>query len=349
MFYPPISLYPHGGAVMLCEDAAEFDKNYDNPGPPPEEVKVEIIAMHEVDPLEKFANKLEPLYDQVIEPLMNQDFSYESPQQAIEMCEKLAHDTTNAFNTMRIKLLKFAGIACNGISRDACYDVFHSHAGVFLKNAGMIKQSGNTNCAIEWSEIKPFMNLWAIKRLIHILYDRPEILDELLYEADFAILANDKYAREYNLHTFNGFVDIMKSVFKDKERLEKMSSPERHDMGFESMLQYVTDEDTDYVFEDQYEIMVDYFMLMSNVLRRVCRETYDLQVGLADGTVTGDDYEKQMKPLINCVVNMFGLGVTVGAYYAMCLRKAIAFQKGIEAYTDSLLDTIKNRGGTVAE
>ena len=54
-----------------------------------------------------------------------------------------------------------------------------------------------------------------------------------------------------------------------------------------------------------------------------------------------------MRPLIDKVVNLFGIGVLMCCYFATTLRRAIAIQKGCEAYTKLLLDTIKEHGGSI--
>lgn len=341
MIYPPISLHKDG-AFMLCEDAAEMDTNYD-PQPAEEpEVKATIVVLQDIDPLDKFAQRMGKLYADVVEPMMNQDFSYENADQAIEMAERLASDTSNIFNTMRIKLLKVAGIVCGGITEQLAKEPFRAHAGVFMRNAALIKQQGIEAYPITWKEIPGFSQGWSITQLVDSIAARPDVLKYMLYEQELNALTGGFEP----LRNFNGFVDLMQCLFRDRARLERLSVQSSFNLTYQQLM---ADEglplESSYRLKEQQTLLVKYLNLLSGALREVAQTCYELQVGLVDNKVTPECYEAKLRPLITKVVNLFGIGVAIGCFYAMALRRALAIQRGCEAYTKLLLDTIKEHGG----
>ena len=319
MLYPPITLR-RDGAFMLCEDASEFDTNYDAPQAPAEVAKVEIVQlMAEKDPLDKFADKMSVLYDQIVEPMMNMDFSFDNPRQAIDACEKLSSDTSTIFNVMRIKLTKFAGIVCGGLTEDLAKESFNSHAGLFMKNAAMIKQQGIESYAVNWKENPAFANGWSLECLVDVVSAKPDILREMIYEPELnALLGNENYLRN-----FNGFVDLMQCVFKDRARLERLSADTGFNLTFQSLLMNAPETfsgDTSYRAKTNQKLIVKYLTLLSSSLREISRASYEMQLGLVDGTATPEAYEKCIRPLITKVVNLFGIGMAIGCYFATALQ-----------------------------
>ncbi|MBQ9631972.1 MAG: hypothetical protein IJV04_03540, partial [Lachnospiraceae bacterium] len=181
MFYPPFTVTKNGGLIM-CEDASEFDANYDSPAANVEIAKVEIVHdMSDIDPLEKFTNRMSVLYDQIVEPLMNYDFSFDNSDHALESCEKLTSDTSTIFNVMRIKLLKLAGIVYGGLSEELATEPFNHHIGTFMKNRSLIKQQGIESYDVSWREVPAFGRLWPIENLIEAIYKNPEMLRVMFY------------------------------------------------------------------------------------------------------------------------------------------------------------------------
>jgi len=341
MIYPPFTLRKDG-AVMLCEDASEFDTNYDAPAANVEVAKVEIVRMADTDPLEKFADRMSVLYDDVVDPMLNMDFSFETPQQAIDACEKLAFDTSTIFNVMRIKLAKLAGIACGGITENLAKEAFNSHAGTFMKNAAMIKRQGIESYKVTWKEVPVFGVPWQVGMLVDVVSSKPDVLREMIYEPELNALSGSN--ADGLSRNFNGFVDMMQCIFKDHARLERLSASVDRTLSFQDLM---TDCQVanDFIQKDNQSMLVKYFGLLSSTLREVARATYDIQVNLVDNTIAPEDYEKQIRPLVIKVTNVFGVGIAVGCYFATCLRRAIAIQKGCEEYTKLLLDTIKEHGG----
>lgn len=337
------TLYP-GGAFMMCESVGEFDENV--PLPTPQETPAAVMApMVEQcdDPVIKTTAVLSAVYERSIVPMlsMDQTFDGEDAQAILHKLETISTGISDIANSLRKSIGKLSGMV-RVFGRDEseyATETFTSHLGFFMKNASTVKRQGIEFSEYSFNAIPAFQSTWRIQGLVTALHNTPEMLDEILYAATLNKLVGGDSDRVTD--TFESTIDILRCVYSDPERMSRLECRLTRRIAFDDLLgnrrycgEVCACDDSDKVCRKMY-------CMLSENLRSICRQCYDMQCQVIDGDLEAGEFTRNVAKLLSRSVNLFAIGTLLAMAVATQLREVVAYKQGVDSYTKLLLDTLK--------
>lgn len=337
--YPPISIVP-GGAMMFCESTSEFDPNavQEEPAPTPEQAaEIHASIVEDIDPVMKAINHLRPVYDSFIGPVMRMRQSFDDPSDAIPVLERIISGTSTAMNIAR------AGVVHGNAVLDFCrrgylYEPFVAHKGRFMTKAQQIHRQGIETHNYNYSALPAFDDRWATNGTISALCAAPELLDEVLFASSLSTITGEGDPLNRN---FDGFVDMLQCVFTDPDRMARLEANRARRIDFDDIMRndrYAFDDCPSVKQDTRSEVLLS---LMSSTIRCVSRTCYNTICDITDGKISSDVVSDRIRPMLNQIVNVFGLAVLSILTNATVQREYVARSKAIQEYTIILLNAIK--------
>ena len=343
------TIYPRG-AMMLCEDASEFDENLperiakpEGAEPPTAVVVVRSAGVYDADPVAKLAGRLGPVYHECIEPLLSMDFEVGEEETAAEKLDMISHSVNTAVNALRAVLVKYNAIAeLVGSSNSICFESSAPYVKKFMMNAQKVKQQGVNDYSYSYNKLPICHGMWRVSDLIGHLIGTPAALETIVSGSMLNMLLSYD---SNDLVTFDGIIDLMHCVFDDPARLGRLESSYNCRIEFRELLtggengiEVDSSIDTNYSRKTT-AVMLKY---LSFTLKDVSRRCYDLRCDFDKGIVHEGQFAERISPLLARVVNFFGLGTLLAMTDAYVIRQYKARYDAVARYTELLNDVIDN-------
>ena len=181
--FPHYSLYP-GGAFMMCESVEEFDlavQQTATANPVPDTVP----KYESLDPLTQTMTDLNLIYQELIQPMCNQDYTEE--YDVAELCtrfDEASKQTTQVVNRLRCLLVKQMGMFgyLNHIGRSRyIYEPFFNMVGNFLTKREALKKAGMSQYHYEYYSMPDFCDPYLFSTAIEMVNTGNLNLDGMLY------------------------------------------------------------------------------------------------------------------------------------------------------------------------
>lgn len=347
--FPHYSLYP-GGAFMMCESVEEFDPAVQqtataNPVP-------DTVPKYEsLDPLTQTMTDLSLIYQELIRPMCNQDYTEE--YDVAELCtrfDEASKQTTQVVNRLRCLLVKQMGMFgyLNHIGRSRyIYEPFFNMVGNFLTKREALKKAGMSQHHYEYYSMPDFCDPYLFSTAIEMVNIGNLNLDGMLYldqvknvltdHSSSSRMIPDSTAIEFLTHMFESetsqeqlvYCDItLDDLFREYE-YEMSTSAQRCP---ESIDRYST-----------LGLSKQFLCMASKVLRHTCQDSYNAYCDLTyDQMAQIGDYHLKLKNLLYRCVNLFAIGTMVALWNACQLNEVKFRRDAVEYFTKNLLDWTKN-------
>ena len=344
--YPKFTLYPNGGAFMMCESVSEYDSNMH----PPETTESQRTELHQtsqqMDPVLYVINKLKPAYDRFIIPMLNMGYDADEDfSVTVSKFEHIASGASIMVNVMRCVMIKLKAMLDYYTGPyTPIQDKFNSHMGIFMKNTHTIRQQGVEYCRYEYSAIPAFSNTWDIRTLMNLISNRPELLDGPIFASTLKPFYSDDCSYESGIiRCFDGMVDLMQCVYEDSDRMARLEATEGGSVTIGSLLSAdrFRDSEPHKAITDQDAMVQNYLKLASRILRDTSKRCYVYICDITDGDYDSTKVSDAMRFTLMRLVNLFAVGTIVVMSMATSMRVQISKENALNAYTDLLLNLLK--------
>lgn len=367
--YPCFSLYP-GDAFVMCESIGEFDQNVPLPsaavkrvdtGETVQPADVQSPLTHNTervvrfdpsfDPVLMTIGKLQPLYDEKIKPLLNQDYSLSelSMAERIERFENVSSIVSCAVNLIRCILVKQVALLNYYTGpQSPVNESFMTHLGTFIKNADYISQQGYDSYECSYHALPLFTNDWSMKGFVTLIANQPDALNAPIFMKNLrSVLSDFDGSAQSIVNTFDSLVDMIGCIFGDPARMSRLEATNRETVSFRGLLSEarytIPDATPTTVGEcctvDMYRV---YMCLASKILKDISSCCYEAVCELSSGEeVDLEQYSECLHDNMMKCVNLFALGTAVSMTYATRLRYFVAREKTVKEYTEFLLNLLK--------
>lgn len=356
--FPHYSLYP-GGAFMMCESVEEFDPAVQQTATV-SQVPDTVPKYESLDPLTQTMTVLSLIYQELIQPMCNQDYTEE--YDVAELCtrfDEVSKQTTQVVNRLRCLLIKQMGMFgyLNHVGRSRyIYEPFFNMVGNFLTKRDALKKAGMSQYHCEYYSMPDFYDPYLFSTAIEMVNTGNLYLDGMLYldqvknvlmDYGSSRMIPDSTAIEFLTRMFESetsqeqlvYCDItLDDLFREYE-YEMSTSAQRCP---ESVDRYST-----------LGLGKQFLCMASKVLRHTCQDSYnaycDLTSNQMDRMVVADpiysisDYHLKLKNLLYRCVNLFAIGVMVALCNACQLNEVKFRRDAVEFFTKNLLDWTTKR------
>ena len=345
IYQPPISLIPHG-AFMICEDATE-----DNPYVP---VQMEPITTDQAiektsefvedEPIRKIIYKSMPIFDNIVSKWMTwpYDFDPNNTDGMIQGLEELATGASTALNHLRKIITKVHALHMLWDRDDVMYEGADRRMGKLLVNSNILQKQGFNERSYQYRSF-PGIDPWFMKSLVRHIINQKELLGTILYVqniVDFTGIGSE------DIPAISDTVDFLNMLFKDPARITRLEQIRTRTVSLRDILSHEHNEGCntgcdDPIVNGNNMLYSSMLCLLSEVLKYVSVQCYDLQCRMLDGEDLRTEYEHCVKTMLCKLINTYSIGMMYAVMEAYELMKHIAEAFAINTFVDDCINCLQ--------
>lgn len=339
------SLCP-GGAFMICESAAEYDPNLQNPINPEEVIQVREAlkpVVKNYDPVMKLINKTGDMYTR-LKDLMVINLEPGDPMIAMADLDRISKYAAEVADMMRCCLIKQSAMMMlvqGSFKNDWIMEDFRAHLGTFMKHKMTLKTNGYSKQSFVVNRMN-CLYTYDVDRMLALYMASDEGLPDFPISMDRIRECLNQYGSYADYFTTTE--DMFNCFFRDPERLARLEEPSQYTIDLDEMMQSISYNDCDNgrVCENHPD-KCRMITFISHRLRMVKRAIYDLQNAIIDHEIeaNSDCYHKKMRAIISGTADLFYVPMILMLSKAYQLRSDIARRNAVSEYTEMALTQLK--------
>ena len=342
------TLYPKGGAFMLCESLGEFDSNV----PLKQETELASLSDDKVAPyieksiascdyVQMVSRKLGEVWSSYVDPLMRYPLDDMTDEGIIKTTEMISSYATAIADDLQYVISKItAAHAITNSSRcesDFEYGGLKTLVGIYLKNKQNLIRDGYDKFAYNVRS-HPFFG-WNGYTLSRRLLGCRDILKKQLLTSDILdeFSNNDAEFSKY----FSSITDMMTTCFSDYDRLLRQEEHSTYTRRLSEYVKYNMSSDPEIAqcgaksSDRDTELM----NTISHMLRKTKQHMYDIQSELmdAESLYKNSEYNKRFYHTISLIVNVFVISVIYCFSCAYNISASVDTHNNVNQYAEDLM------------
>lgn len=361
MSFLDFTLYPHGGAFMMCESISEFDENIPTPKPPENiAAAVQSAAEHTnndilyTEPVAYVRLELAKVFNGPIKSILTMPLDYHDAMDKAEAFHALCSYMKEIVEPIQRITYSLIGL-CNLVgteyeqARAYIYEPIKSNLGFFIKNASRIREEGYGTVNLSDSNHPAICSYNARRTFSHLLHSKDVLKDHIIDNQTL-----DTFDEPYNSNKITNYctdiMDLLNTIFNNPEKFLRQEVQSHSTNDISDIIRY----QIDYSPEEAHNRPVDccshdcislqeMMRCISHMVRKIATKSYNVQVNALDnGNENSDtDINKDLFHMGTFVVNMFIISVMTILYFAYICQNAIREYNYVSIYVADVMRNLK--------
>ena len=345
MSFMDFTLYPDGGAFMLCESLSEFDPNVEDQkmsdveALPNEELQKQFVVDTKGcrDFVELLLRQMKDTYDNTVVPLSNLQLSEQLDSDIASNAEMIRTAATTIADCIHLSSATIHTLQryTNGDRAiDTTMSGLDQIAGIYMKRKADIIRDGYDSVKVV-SRGHPFFNYSSIQ-VAKKLMDMKDVLKSgILLSNQIDVINSDSSFQTY----FTSITDMLDVVFNHYDKLVRQENTRVHTCNISDYFKYKSEISCcDPVAGCPPVEECNFMKFLSHVVRKTKQKMYQIQCELADHE--NNDiayYNKCMYHSASMLYNIFALGVMMLLPMAYNINNFISEKESVDQHVEEIL------------
>lgn len=344
MSFMNFTLYPDGGAFMLCESLSEFDPNVEDQkmsdveALPNDELQKQFVADTKgcQDFVELLLRQMKDTYNNTVVPLSNLQLSEQLDSDIASNAEMIRTAATTIADCIQLSSATIHALQWY-MNSDRAIDTTMSGldqiAGIYMKRKADIIRDGYDSVKVV-SRGHPFFSYSSIQ-VAKKLMDMKDVLKSgILLSNQIDVINSDSSFQTY----FTSITDMLDAVFNHYDKLVRQENTHVHTCTISDYFKYKSDHPICDQSPCNGPEECNFMKFLSHVVRKTKQKMYQIQCELADRE-SGDImyYNKCMYHSASMLYNIFALGVMMLLPMAYDINNFISEKESVDQHVEEIL------------
>ena len=300
---------------------------------------VTVRPMQTIDPVMEIVLKIGKVYEDDIKPILTTDYMDTGDMNAnIAKLEIIRNKTTKVCNFLRkVICMTDAYVAMLMTAPTWNSTTFASHLGLFMTHHGQIGELGYQEYNYETCELPAFCSTYQIERIIAVILNSPQILDNIITKDTLAAII--ECPSDSVVTSFNGMGDLVQCMYTDHDRRIRLERRSIRSLQFNHCMEDSINARS-WATDFPKEMVTSFNQLLSTTLRSTMMESYEQLCAIMDHEFDSNTYTKVFKKLCYRLANIFGVATMILFAHAYRARELHGRMNALEEYDALLMDKL---------
>lgn len=352
MSFMNFTLYPNGGAFMMCESISEFDPNMTTQA----EREIERLEPAEIAQAVQERVPMDVTYDTVITlardcyekyiiPLYNMDLVPGATADITQAAESISQAASEVGETIRRLIVQIQMVASYACCDKYIGESLKSIAGILIKNKSNVIRQGYDHFQANRTEHPVFT--YNADALVAKCLEFHDLMKDGILTGETICSLGDYDGTKFG-RCFSDIIDMLDVIFEHSDRLNRQSqcytySNNVYDMMNMYLNREVYEGEVARPFDRREETGKKLLGHVSHMIRKTKQKMYDIAVDVADPDTdpTSSKQYECFKKSVSMIINTFAISVMYVMSKAYCIQDAMSTHNALDNYCDMMRKEFK--------